>query len=122
MADKKANYTQAMVDQMHKEYDPSASEAEREAVVESLAEEFGKTTKSVRAKLVREGLYVAKAYKTKKGEKPETKEAIVSEIAALLGVDADSSLAGLEKATKNCLILIRGTFRAIDAEASGGES
>lgn len=115
MSEKTVNYTALAVQKLREGYDPAADEETRDAQIVALADELGKTTKSVRAKLVREGLYVKKAYKTKTGDKPETKEAIVNQIADFLGVDADSSLSGLEKATKNCLILLRGTFAAVAA-------
>ena len=41
--------------------------------VETIAEALGKTTRSVIAKLSREGVYKAKEYKTKTGEKVEKK-------------------------------------------------
>lgn len=122
MAEKKApNYTDEMVARMHEVYVPEDSEESREAAIVQLAEEFGKNVKSIRAKLVREGLYVKKEYKTKAGGKAETKETIVQGIADILGVDADTSLSGLEKATKNCLLFLRTTFAAV-AESDEGES
>ncbi len=116
-----ANYPPEAVARLHEVYDPTATEAERDAQIVELAEELGKNTKSIRAKLVREKLYVKKEYKAKTGAKAETKETIVSEIAQVLGVDADSHLSGLEKATKNCLILLRGTLRAV-AETDEGDT
>lgn len=113
-----ANYTDAMVARLHEVYVPTDSEEQRKAQVVELAQEFGKNVASVRAKLVREGLYVANEYKTKKGEKAETKETIVSDMAEILGVDADAQLSGLEKATKNCLLFLRKTLQ-VASEISG---
>lgn len=124
MTDKKAtveNYTAAMVVQLHAGYDPDATEDEREQQMQDLADKLGKSVRSIRAKLVREKLYVKKVYKTKTDTKAETKETIVSEIAQTLGVDADTSLSGLEKATKNCLILLRGTIAAAAAAVAESE-
>ena len=122
MAERKApNYTEEMVTRLHEVYLPEDSEEAREAAIVQLAEEFGKNVKSVRAKLTREGIYVKKEYKTKSGGKAETKETIVQGIADLLGVDADTSLSGLEKATKNCLLFLRTTFAAV-APNDEGES
>ncbi len=73
--------------------------------MEQLATFFGKTTNSIIAKLSREGVYKAKEYVSKTGEKPIAKEAFVSMIADKLGVDADK-LGGLEKANKAALKLI----------------
>jgi len=112
------NYTEAMVARLHEVYTPEASEAERKEQVSALAEEFGKNPASIRAKLVREGLYVKNEYKAKTGAKVATKETIVSNIAKTLGVDADSQLSGLEKATKNCLLFLERTL-LIAAELSG---
>lgn len=112
-----SKYTPVMVEKMREVYRPDSTESERETQIAALAEEFGLPAKSIRAKLVNLKLYVKKAYKTKTGGKPETKEDIVTEIATILGVDPDVSLSGLEKATKNCLTLIRGTFRAFAKEA-----
>jgi len=108
--EKKANYTKEQEAEMVERYTSCESEESRLQCVRELADEFGKTVPSVRSKLVKLGVYIAKVYKSKTGKKPETKEEIVSGIAAALGVDADSSLAGLEKATKNCLTLLRKTI------------
>jgi hypothetical protein len=106
-----ANYTPEMEARLVEGYNPSADEETRTAQIVELAQEFGKNTQSVRAKLVRMGLYVKKEYKAKTGEKPVTKETIVSNIARTLGVDADAQLSGLEKATKNCLLFLDTTLR-----------
>jgi len=116
MAEKNVNYTDEMVARLHEVYGSAETEADRDTAIRSLAEEFGKNVASVRAKLTREGIYVKKEKTTKTGAKVETKEAIVSDIARILGVDADASLSGLEKATKNCLILLRGTMAAVTSE------
>jgi 3-hydroxyacyl-CoA dehydrogenase len=75
------------------------------ATVEALATKFGKTTRSIIAKLSREGVYQKAEYVTKAGAKPETKEAKVEKIAAILGVQSDK-LGGLETATKLALDLV----------------
>lgn len=116
-----ANYTPAMETQLREDYNPEASEAERKEQISALAEEFGKNVASIRAKLVRMGLYVKNEYKAKTGEKPATKETIVASIADTLGVDADAQLSGLEKATKNCLLFLQKTVQVF-AETAEGES
>lgn len=73
--------------------------------VEELAKAFGKTTRSIVAKLSREGVYKAKERTTKNGEAIVSKEEFVSKIAFKLGVDAEK-LGGLEKANKAALKLI----------------
>lgn len=113
MAEKKVNYTDEMVNRLHEIYDPESDEETREKQVAQAAEELERTPRSIRQKLVREGVYVAKAYKTKGGEKPARKEDIVNSIANTLGVDADTTLSGLEKATKNCLVFLQKTFATV---------
>ena len=120
MGTKKVNYTPEQTAMLKDAYESVDSQEQREAVVAHYAEEFGKAPQSIRAKLVSEGVYVAKAYKTKKGEKPESKAAIVAGIANLLGVDQER-VESLEKANKATLSLIRGTL-AHAAKALGGES
>ena len=67
--------------------------------VDALAREFGKTTRSIIAKLSREGVYVAQPRTTKTGEPIVSKNEIVNDIASLLQVEVDD-IASLEKATK----------------------
>ena len=70
--------------------------------VESLAQELGKSKKSIIGKLSREGVYRREAYVSKTGEKPITKVEIVENIADHLGLE-NSDLAGLEKSPKESL-------------------
>jgi hypothetical protein len=120
MADKTVNYTQAQESEMTERYEAANDEAEREKVVKEIAEDFGKTVRSVRAKLVRLGVYVAKT-KAPAGKAKETKETIVSDIARTLGVNVEQ-LNGLEKANKAGLTLIRGTLRAAAAALNPEET
>lgn len=89
------NYTDEMVANMTKQYQANPT---RETVDE-LAREFGKTTRSIIAKLSREGVYVAQPRTTKSGEPIVAKSELVSEVATILGVEVDD-IASLEKATK----------------------
>ena len=73
-----------------------------------LALEFNKDVRSVRAKAVRMGLYVAKQKVSKTGGKIESKEQIVNDISALVGKNLD----GLEKASKQALVAIRAKLAA----------
>lgn len=70
--------------------------------VENLAEELGKSTKSIIGKLSREGVYKRATYKNKTGELPVTKVELVNNIAENLGVEVENLL-GLEKAPKATL-------------------
>ena len=116
MAEKNPNYTDEQTVALVDAYSAADSQEAREAVMSEFADEFGKTVRSIRAKLVREGVYVKKTYKTKTGGKPETKEQIVEDIARTMGVDAESKLGGLEKATKGALQLIRTTLLVAQSE------
>ena len=70
--------------------------------VETLAENLGKSTKSIIGKLSREGVYERAVYKNKSGDLPVTKAEIVSNIAENLGLEIEN-LPGLEKAPKATL-------------------
>lgn len=78
--------------------------------VEQLAEAFGKTTRSIVAKLSREKVYVKKTYVTKAGTLPVSKEQHVATIAALLGLDA-GKLDSLEKANKGVLQILENALK-----------
>jgi hypothetical protein len=72
------------------------------------AAKFGKDVRSIRAKAVRMGIYKAAEKVSKTGGKVESKEAIVSDIAAIVGKNLD----GLEKAPKLVLQTIRSKLAA----------
>ena len=109
MATKKVNYTAEQTAELVAAYEAADSQEQRETVVSEFAESFGKAKQSIRAKLVSEGVYVAKEYKTKKGDKPESKAAIVADIAREMGVN-EETVESLEKANKAALTLVRGTL------------
>ena len=77
-------------------------------VAMQLAEKFGKNVASIRAKAVRLGVYQAKERVSKSGAAIERKEAIVAEIASLVG----RNMEGLEKAPKQALVAIRAALSA----------
>jgi hypothetical protein len=89
---KAANYTEEMVDAMVADYQSNPTKD----TVAKLSAEFGKTTRSIVAKLVREGVYVAAPRVTKTGAPVVRKAEIVAQIQDALGVE----LATLEKASK----------------------
>ena len=104
MADKTVNYTPEMTQKMVADYTAGVS-------VEKIAEELGKTVRSVVAKLSREKVYKAKEYKTKTGETPIKKDAHADFIGQALGLseaDADS----LTKANKTALAKITDFIKA----------
>jgi hypothetical protein len=76
--------------------------------VTMLADELGKSNKSIIGKLSREGVYQRSVYVSKSGEAPITKIDLVSLIASNLDLDDKRYLLeGLEKAPKQVLILLQ---------------
>ena len=73
------------------------------ATIEKLAEKYGKSVRSIVAKLSAEKVYQAKA--KKEGVKAVTKLDLIEKIANDLGVDK-AKLESLEKATKEALQLL----------------
>lgn len=102
-AAKKENYSPETTAALLKAYETEKDTAK-------LAEMFGKTAKSIVAKLSREKVYVKATYKTKTGEQPVSKEEIVSKIATLLN-KSEEELESLTKATKPVLQLIESTLQ-----------
>ena len=91
-------YTAEMVEIMKSEY-AAASTAE---TVTALAERFGKSVRQIRAKLVNLGIYKAKEYTTKTGEKPVSKDATADAIGRILLL-SDGEVDSLAKANKSAL-------------------
>jgi Zn-dependent M32 family carboxypeptidase len=86
------NYTDEMVDAMVADYQDNPTKD----TVTRLASEFNKSTRSIVAKLVREGVYVAAPRVTKTGAPVIRKSEIVAQIQDALGVEFST----LEKASK----------------------
>ena len=83
--------------------------------VATFAEQFGKSVKSIVAKLSREGVYQKKQYVSKTGTKPVKKDDIANEFQELFGLteaEADS----LTKANKTALAKILNSYKAAVAE------
>ena len=72
---------------------------------EKLAEQFGKTVKSVVAKLSRMGVYQKKEYTTKTGEAVVKKNTLADKLAEICGL-TEAETTSLEKATKTALVKI----------------
>lgn len=79
------------------------------ATVEAFAVKFAKTTKSIIAKLSREGCYQKKEYVSKTGEKPVKKDSTADAIGAILGL-SENDTSSLSKANKVALSAI---FKAL---------
>lgn len=106
MTAKTVNYTPEMTAELVAGYKaaPSAD------TVAAFAVKFGKTTKSVVAKLSKEGVYQKKEYVSKTGEKPVKKDTVADEIAKVLHLteaEADS----LTKANKTALAKIANALQ-----------
>ena len=97
------NYTQDQTEYMVEQYKNKPSRI----TVDRLAKELDKSPKSIIGKLSREGVYRRSVYKTKTGESPVTKIELVAELAEALGI-SPGVLAGLEKAPKNVLKVLKG--------------
>jgi hypothetical protein len=105
----KTNYTQEQWDDIRNSYlaDPTR------ATVETLAERYDRTVRSIVGKLSKEGFYKKPEYRTKLNEIPCTKEQMVEMIAKALDTHSET-LDGLEKAPKSALRLI---LNRIDPES-----
>ena len=90
--------TKLMIDMYKKGTDPK-----------KIGEEFQLSYRSVIMKLVRAGVYRKPTYRTKAGEDPITREAIV----ALLEAKLETDLTGLERAGKSSLFTL---YTAITGE------
>ena len=77
------NYTEEMVAEMTKAY----AENPTRDTVDALAQQFGKTTRSIIAKLSREGVYQAQPRTTKSGEPVVSKAELVSLIASHFDIE-----------------------------------
>ena len=92
MADAKKNYSDEVVAQMTEQY---VANPTRETV-DALAQQFGKSVRSIIAKLSREGVYVAQPKVTKTGEPVVRKAELVALIEENFGIEVPS----LVKASK----------------------
>jgi hypothetical protein len=105
MTTKIENYTAEMTAELVEAYTKAETAEARLAVVAMFAERFGKTVNSVRAKLTREKVYVAKVYTNKNGVKPVKKDSLVGEIAKKLLLTEEQA-SSLEKVNKMVLVKI----------------
>lgn len=101
MTEKTVNYTETQTARMLGEYTASPS---RETV-EALAVEFGKSVRSIVAKLSREGVYQKAERTTKTGEPIQKKDATADAIGAVLSL-TEAETESLTKANKTALVKI----------------
>jgi Tfp pilus assembly protein PilP len=95
MTAKTVNYTAEQTAKMIADYQSGFS-------VETIAENLGKTVRSVVAKLSREKVYKAKTYVSKTGEKPVKKDVHADAIGSILRLN-ENDIESLTKANKNAL-------------------
>ena len=95
MATKLVNYTPEQTLQMIQDYQAGVT-------VEKIAENMGKTVRSVVAKLSREKVYKAKEYVSKTGEKPVKKDVHAEMIGRILNMP-ENDVDSLTKANKSAL-------------------
>lgn len=95
----KSVYTPEVTAELVQKYSAAESAEARNEVVETYAEKLEVKVASVRAKLVREGVYV-KAERERKST--ATKSELVAHLAEALG-ESEETLESLEKATKGAL-------------------
>ena len=99
MAEKTVNYTPEQTAVLVSRY------VDEGVTVEALAEEFGKTVRSIVAKLSREGVYKKKEYVSKTGERPVKKDETADKIGVLVGL-SEGEVDSLTKANKGALLKI----------------
>ncbi len=93
---KMTNYTQEQTTQLVEEYKAGTT-------VEQLANMLGRSTRSIVAKLAREGVYKPKAKAT--GERAQTRSELVMLLEVKLGISC-GTLSSLEKCDKTQLVLL----------------
>ena len=114
MADPKVNYTEEMVATATEMYADLGNEG-----IELIAEAIGRSVRSVRSKLVREGVYIApvKPAAKPKDEGPTKKEMLIE----LEGLNAFSTV-GLEGATKGAILAIIDFVKNEEVECEVAET
>lgn len=104
MTTKTVNYTAEQTAKMVADYQAGVT-------VETIANELGKTVRSIVAKLSREKVYVAKTYVSKTGEAVVKKDSVADYIGEALGL-SEADTESLTKANKNSLKAIADFIRA----------
>lgn len=109
----KVNYTPEMVQQAIDMYQELGNEG-----LEQIAETLGRNVRSVRSKLVREGVYVAdeKPAAAKRDEGP-TKKELLLELESLVDFKVD----GLAGATKDAISDVIATIRSLQPQEESEE-
>ena len=103
--EKTVNYTEAQTTELVQAYVATPTDE----TVKSFAEKFGKTTRSIVAKLAKEKVYVSKAKEA--GKRDMLKSEMITKIATLVG-KSEEQLESLEKATG---VALRAVIEALEA-------
>ena len=98
MTAKAVNYTAEQTSAIVADYKAGVS-------VDTIAQNLGKSVRSVVAKLSREKVYIAKTYTTKTGDAVVKKDAHADAIGAILGL-TEPEIESLVKANKTALVKI----------------
>ena len=115
---KTVNYTPEMTATMKSKYIAVAGEPEavRDAMVKELAAELNKSERSIRAKLSRENVYVAKTVVSKvTGETPAKKIELAARLAEISG--ANINVDNVAKMNKVDITRLIAAFEALQPEA-----
>lgn len=113
-------YTDTQVADMIDAYGEGNTDVERKAIVDRLAVDMGKSSRSIIAKLVSIGVYIKKST-TKKSSAANTmrKGEYVNAIRIMLGAK-DKELKSLDKATKADLEVIMNQLKTINNQQELG--
>lgn len=115
MADAKTktvNYTAEMVNRIVSMYEELGNEG-----LDEIAEAVGRPVRSVRSKLVREGVYIAspKAPKAKREDGP-TKKDLLNELEALVAFDVNGLMGATKAAISDVIALAQSQVAQADAD------
>lgn len=108
----KVNYTEAMVETMLQMYAELGNEG-----LDTIAETIGKPVRSVRSKLVREGVYVTAPEKPKaKKEEGPTKKELLNQLESLVAFDVSGLMGATKEAIAHVIALAEQHGESADAE------
>ena len=113
---KAPNYTEEVTNELVSGYIAVAGESEdvRNAFVAEAAAKYGKSVRSIRAKLSRENVYIAKTPVAKDGSPVVRKEQLVRDLAVAVGQDVDSAINMTKRDLKNVIAVIWALREEID--------
>lgn len=107
-AEKTVNYTDEQTTELVAAFNAVRDQSRevRDAVVNEFATKWGKTARSIVAKLSREKVYVAKVYVTKTGEAVQKKDEWADAIAKVVPTLTEAETESLTKANRTALAKI----------------